>query len=454
MGGDSVADSLILTTVGLAKLAVATPESPVQITHLAVGDGSGGYPPLLPSMTALAREVWRGVASAPIREPDSPTVIKFETVIPASAGGFFIRELGLFDSTGALIAVAQCGVVEKPSAMSSTALTMTATMRLTLANASQTQVVINDQPYIDHQALSNRKAQDAHPMAAITGLTGSKEIATGGPLPATASGAYEIVSDLSSIYVVLPKIADLAADVELLFFLSPSSVAASYVVASAGDALRSPVDILSGAASPELVLPAAGDWVRLRSNKAAREWVAVAASAFRKDPTDNKRGMPLAATQPIAEAGTDNTRMMTALRVMQLIRAATTSATEALRGVLRIGTQVEVNAGTADDLIVTPKKLRSGFISSFGAIGYIFLPTWMGGFGLQWGVVDASPAPGEQTITFPTAFPVACYGIISTFKFATDIGSFSGTYLTVNSLLNNSARFLATIGRYWMAWGK
>lgn len=189
------------------------------------------------------------------------------------------------------------------------------------------------------------------------------------------------------------------------------------------------------------------------SPSVANGWVLF--SGLFADPTETSRGAPFLATPTQAETGTNNTAMMTALRVFQAIRGLAANATESLRGVLRIGTQGEVDAGTADDIAVTPKKLRSGITSSFGPIGYLFLPTWMGGFGIQWGFVDASPGSGTaQTITFPTTFPTACYAVISNFKFASDIGSFGGAYITINQLLTGSVRYISTMGRYWVAIGK
>lgn len=78
-------------------------------------------------------------------------------------------------------------------------------------------------------------------------------------------------------------------------------------------------------------------------------------------------------------------------------------ASETVLGMMKVATQAQTNAGAADDVVVTPKKLRAGFAVSLAANGYIAFPTWMGGLITQWG--SGTPnASGDATITFPMAF--------------------------------------------------
>lgn len=136
------------------------------------------------------------------------------------------------------------------------------------------------------------------------------------------------------------------------------------------------------------------------------------------------------ASKAQAEAGDSTKGWMSPVRVFQAIRSAAAKATEALRGVLRVGTQAEVDAGEADDLAVTPKKLRAGFAYSFGTNGFIAFPTWCKGFIFQWGRITVTQAAVNATThgnwNFPVVFPNAC---MTTFAFQHALGGSSGASL-------------------------
>lgn len=105
----------LLTNIGAAKLANATAlGAKVEITHMAVGDGNGVLPTPNPAQIALTHEVHRAQLNMLTIDPVNTNQIIAEQVIPEDVGGWWIREIGLFDKDGDMIAVANCAETYKP----------------------------------------------------------------------------------------------------------------------------------------------------------------------------------------------------------------------------------------------------------------------------------------------------------------------------------------------------
>ncbi|AEX53117.1 phage tail fiber protein [Rahnella aquatilis CIP 78.65 = ATCC 33071] len=105
----------LLTNVGTAKLANATAlGEQVEITQMAVGDGNGALPTPNPAQTALVHELRRAPLNTLTIDPVNANQIIAEQVIPEDVGGWWIREIGLYDSAGDLIAIANCAETYKP----------------------------------------------------------------------------------------------------------------------------------------------------------------------------------------------------------------------------------------------------------------------------------------------------------------------------------------------------
>ncbi|HHK4358934.1 TPA: phage tail protein [Pseudomonas aeruginosa] len=96
-------------------------------------------------------------------------------------------------------------------------------------------------------------------------------------------------------------------------------------------------------------------------------------------------------------------------RLAAALAAKVVQATEAVLGVAKIATQAQVNAGSDDAAIVTPKKLRWGFQASITANGYIVFPTWLGSLILQWGL---APAGTSVNVSYPLAFPNELFAVV------------------------------------------
>ena len=111
---------VIITNVGATKISAAvTQGTEVSFLNFAVGDGNGSEYEPLPTQTALKNEVWRGgiATLAPLQA--DPTILEITTAIPANVGGFFIRELGIFDNNGDMIAIGNTPTIKKAASVDS-----------------------------------------------------------------------------------------------------------------------------------------------------------------------------------------------------------------------------------------------------------------------------------------------------------------------------------------------
>lgn len=107
----------IFTTYGLQRIASATASGEtIKLTHMSVGDGNGNpVDTVLPGSSALRREVYRHTVNRIYRQnPADPSRFTAELVVPAANGGFVMREVGLFDDTGTLFAIANVPETYKP----------------------------------------------------------------------------------------------------------------------------------------------------------------------------------------------------------------------------------------------------------------------------------------------------------------------------------------------------
>ncbi|EBV4603696.1 phage tail protein [Salmonella enterica subsp. enterica serovar Tanger] len=150
----------LLTDIGAAKLASATALGiPLKITHMAVGDGGGVLPTPSAQQTALVAERRRAALNMLYIDPQNSSQIIAEQVIPETEGGWWIREVGLFDETGALIAVGNCPESYKPQLTEGSGRTQT--VRMVLITSSTDNITLKIDPavvlatrkYVDDKAL-------------------------------------------------------------------------------------------------------------------------------------------------------------------------------------------------------------------------------------------------------------------------------------------------------------
>ena len=146
----------LLTDIGAAKLASAAALGvPLKITHMAVGDGGGTLPTPDAKQTALVNEKRRAALNMLYIDPQNSSQIIAEQVIPENEGGWWIREVGLYDESGALIAVGNCPESYKPQLAEGSGRTQT--VRMVLITSSTDNITLKIDPAV---VLATRKYVD------------------------------------------------------------------------------------------------------------------------------------------------------------------------------------------------------------------------------------------------------------------------------------------------------
>lgn len=106
----------IHTDYGLSRLAEAEATgTPINLPEMAVGDGNGNPVEPAPTQTDLVRERFRGSVNRVYQDPSDPTRFTAELVVPASEGGFVLREVGVYDDQGGLFVIGNLPDTYKPN---------------------------------------------------------------------------------------------------------------------------------------------------------------------------------------------------------------------------------------------------------------------------------------------------------------------------------------------------
>ncbi|WP_271812862.1 phage tail protein [Clostridium beijerinckii] len=134
----------MLTKLGRKKLsASAVSGSKVNFKTLKVGDGNGSYYEPSEDQTSIVKEVWSGNISAISVDKSNANWIVVETVIPAADGGFFIREAGIFDDAGDMIAITKLSETYKPTILEGSTKDLVIKIVLEVSNASSRDLKID-----------------------------------------------------------------------------------------------------------------------------------------------------------------------------------------------------------------------------------------------------------------------------------------------------------------------
>lgn len=383
----------ILTAVGEARLANAQALGIAwNITQLGVGDANATEPMPDRLQTALISERRRKPLNQLKIDPNNASIIIAEQVIPEDEGGWWIREIGLYDEYGDLVAVANCPPTFKPQLAQGSGRTQVVRLNLLVSSTQNIQLKIDPSVVLATRAYCDLVVAEA---LARLDAKASVKVATTANLAA--------LSGLQNI----DGVALVAGDRVLVKNQNTASQNGIYIVA-AGAWVRAADADTSAKVTPGMTVPVEQGVV---NDDTIWELTTNAPITLGNTALTFELTAALNATQLDAETGTNNTRRMTALRVFQALRSSAAKATEALLGVMRVGTQSEVNAGVLDDVAVTPKKLRWGFTISATPNGYVIFPTWLGAFVLQWGSVSVSGS-ATAVLAFPISFPTRCWTLI------------------------------------------
>lgn len=164
----------LITTAGAAKLAAATASgTKITLTHMAVGDGGGTLPVPEVGQTKLIAEKWRAALNKISVDAKNKNYVVAELVIPPEVGGFWLREMGLYDTDGTLVAVANMAESYKPELAEGSGRAQTLRMVIIVSALESVELVIDTttvmatQDYVDDKLAEHERSR-RHPDASLT----------------------------------------------------------------------------------------------------------------------------------------------------------------------------------------------------------------------------------------------------------------------------------------------
>lgn len=163
----------VLTKIGAAKIAAATAGgTKINLTQMAVGDGGGTLPTPDPAQTKLIAEWHRAALNKVKVDPKHKNYLVAELVIPPEIGGFWMRELGLYDEVGDLIAVSNMAESYKPLLSEGSGRAQTLRMVVIVSDMDTVNLLIDSstvlatQEYVDDKLLEHEQSR-RHPDATL-----------------------------------------------------------------------------------------------------------------------------------------------------------------------------------------------------------------------------------------------------------------------------------------------
>ncbi|TDN51018.1 tail fiber-like repeat protein [Buttiauxella sp. JUb87] len=455
----------IITTAGAAKIAAVLAGTGSIVldntAKMAVGDGSGTLPTPNPAQTKLVNEVHRASINKASIDASDPKNIIAELVIPPETGGFWLREMALYDAAGTLLAVGNMAETYKPSLSEGAGRKMVIRMVIAVSEVSavtitmDTSTVMATQDYVDTEIDKHAKSRN-HPDATLTAkgftqLNSATDSAS--ETQAATPKAVKTVMDATSLKAPLasPALSGVPTAPTAPPGTNNQQLAnTQFVLAAIASLINSAPGVLDTLG--ELAAALGND-----ANFAATMTAALAAKAPLASPALS--GLP---TAPTAAPGTSTLQLANTAFVMTAVASLVNSSPAALDTLKELADALGNDANFAATMTNAlagkqPKDTTLTNISGkdvAGLLQYLGLKTaaqrdvgtaanqipdmssfagaWTGGGGgplitgagwrkgpdgviEQWGVFGFSPNATGTDVVFPTPFPSRVESIVLTF---------------------------------------
>ncbi|HAV9074930.1 tail fiber protein [Escherichia coli] len=370
----------VITTAGAAKLAAATAPGgrKVNITTMAVGDGGGKLPVPDAGQTGLIHEVWRHALNKISQDKRNSNYIIAELVIPPEVGGFWMRELGLYDDAGTLIAVANMAESYKPALAEGSGRSQTCRMVIIVSSVASVELTIDTttvmatQDYVDDKIAEHEQSR-RHPDASLTakGFTqlSSATNSTSETLAATpkaVKAAYDLANgkytaqDATTARKGLVQLSSATNSTSETLAATPKAVKAAYDLANgkytaqdATTARKGLVQLSSATNSDSETLAATPKAVKVAYDLANGKYTAQDATTARKglvqlSSATNSDSETLAATPKAVKVAYD----------LANGKYTAQDATTARKGLVQLSSATNSDSET---LAATPKAVKSAY---------------------------------------------------------------------------------------------
>ncbi|HEI2547331.1 TPA: tail fiber protein [Escherichia coli] len=164
----------LLTDRGMAKIANALADKKqLHLQKMAVGDSGGQYYEPTVRQTKLRHEVWRGDLNTLTVAPNNPNWLIAELVLPENIGGWYVREVGVFDTDGELIAIGKFPESYKPLLPGGSGKQVCIRLIMEVSNTAAVtltvdpSIVLATRDYVDSQ-LDEHERSTNHPDATLS----------------------------------------------------------------------------------------------------------------------------------------------------------------------------------------------------------------------------------------------------------------------------------------------